>query len=389
MLNDYMTLGLIQIGIIGILVLAIYHLDMPNDEIGIPRKFIQRPFESDSQRFYVKKTMQSKHEMKPIKLFHDAKYRKYGNTFQTEPQNYQTNSSNQDLHKFPTLSVQNLEENTWTAVRFIGQLGNQMFELASAYGIAKARRSRLCVLDYAHSFLQSSVILIQNISQCPDIQLIDLYESGFGKYDDRLLSAHGNITVQMFLQSYKYFTEVPFQLRPRAWAEGWVHDHGVSVGIHVRRGDYASRRQNGGRPPPPVYFEYCLHLIRRRHGAFRAVVVSDDPDWVAAQPVFSGALIRRGGSPAEDMAVLAACRHVVASIGTFGWWGMRLKRGAGECFHYADPWDYDVVPDRRSAFKAEDHFLPAWTAVGDAELAAFQRQRNVSTSRRRILRDHA
>ena len=35
---------------------------------------------------------------------------------------------------------------------------------------------------------------------------------------------------------------------------------------------------------------------------------------------------------------------------------MRLKRGAGECFHYADPWDYDVVPDRRSAFKAEDHF---------------------------------
>ena len=71
------------------------------------------------------------------------------------------------------------------------------------------------------------------------------------------------------------------------------------------------------------------------------------------------------------MALLAACPHVIASIGTFGWWAMRLKRRPGECFYYADPWDYDAVPQHREAFRAADYFLPGWTGVGDAELAAF------------------
>ena len=146
---------------------------------------------------------------------------------------------------------------------------------------------------------------------------------------------------------------------------------GVTVGIHVRRGDYADNKNIGGRVAPAIYFEYCLQQLRQRHGPFKAVVVSDDPDWVRAQPVFAGATVHNG-SPEEDMAILAACRHVVASIGTFGWWAMRLKSRPGECFYYSDPWDYDVVPAYRPLFTAADHFLPSWTGVGDAELAAFR-----------------
>jgi galactoside 2-L-fucosyltransferase 1/2 len=157
--------------------------------------------------------------------------------------------------------------------------------------------------------------------------------------------------------------------KPRAWAKRWVEEHGVSVGIHIRRGDYKDAG-TGGRLPPALYFEYCLHLLRQRHGPLRAVVVSDEPDWVQAQPVFAAAILHRG-TAAEDMALLAACPHVIASIGTFGWWGMLLKTRPGESFYYADPWDFAVVPHHREAFRAEDHFLPEWRGVGDAELAAF------------------
>jgi hypothetical protein len=88
---------------------------------------------------------------------------------------------------------------------------------------------------------------------------------------------------------------------------------------------------------------------------------------VQAQPVFAAAILHLG-TAAEDMALLAACPHVIASIGTFGWWGMRLKTRPGESFDYADQWDFTVDPHRREAFGAEDHFL---RGVGDAELAAF------------------
>ena len=172
---------------------------------------------------------------------------------------------------------------------------------------------------------------------------------------------------------------MPFQLKPRAWAERWVEQHGVAVGIHVRRGDYVSRKDNGGRPPPALYFEYCLHLLRQRHGPLRAVVVSDDPDWVQAQPAFAAEILHRG-TPAEDMALLAACPHVIASIGTFGWWAMRFKTLPGESFYYADPWDLTVVPERREVFRAEDYFMPEWRGVDDAELAVFGPSRSVTAS---------
>jgi galactoside 2-L-fucosyltransferase 1/2 len=212
------------------------------------------------------------------------------------------------------------------------------------------------------------VELKKDITQCNDARHRDVHEAGFAKYDPTLASQDGNITLYQYLQSYKYFNELPFQLKPREWAERWVEQHNVSVGIHVRRGDFASHRGTGGRLPPTRYFEYCLNLLRQRYGSLRVVVVSDDPGWVKAQPAFATAILHRG-TAAEDMALLAACSHVISSIGTFGWWAMRLKTRPGENFYYSDPWDYSVVPERREAFQAADHFLPDWTGVGDAELA--------------------
>jgi len=259
----------------------------------------------------------------------------------------------------------------WTAVSLDQWLGNQLFQFASAYGIARSRGSRLCVNSLAGSQFSDSVELTDTISECPSADFRPAYEAGFAKYDPTLATERGNITVGSYLQSYKYFDEVPFQLKPRAWAKRWVEEHGVSIGIHVRRGDY-KEAGTGGRLPPALYFEYCLRQLRQRHGPLRVVVVSDDIEWVQAQPVFADAILHTGGSAAEEMAVLAACPHVISSVGALGWWAMRLKTRHGESFYYADPWDYEIVPHIEKRFRAEDYFLPEWTGVGDVELASLQ-----------------
>ena len=263
----------------------------------------------------------------------------------------------------------------WTLVRLHAGLGNQMFQFASATGIAQARKSRLCIIGrFELSALAQAVEFLGAVQNCEDQDRV-MYEeeSGFATFDQRLMNLRGTVHVATFLQSYKYFDRIPFRLKTEQWAARWVKAKGVTVGIHVRRGENARNQEVGGRVAPPIYFEYCLQLLKVRYGTFRTVVVSDDPDWVEAQPIFVGAIVRRGGSAAEDMAVLTACTHVVASIGTFGWWAMRLKSQPGDCFYYADPWNYTIVPQYRSQFTAADHFLPEWNGVGDAELVEFQR----------------
>ena len=395
-LKDFRTLLVVQLCIIGFMTMIIHEFGLP--EISNHEILQQDHFWSSHRSFQLAgKLKHSKHGTQPENQTYVMSFNKVlvkneeadfeavlSDNIRAEKSAYTINFENKSaehnlqIKKIETLvqseTLSRLEptnQTIWTAIGFLGQLGNQMFQLASAYGIAKSRGSRLCLFRYVHSDLYSSVDLNADISDCPDLYFPQKFEDGFGAFDATFMSERGNLRVHDFLQSYKYFDNVPFVLKTKAWAESWVEEHGVTVGIHVRRGDYVSRKDNGGRPPPPLYYEYCLHLVRQRHGPFKAVVVSDDPDWVRAQPVFAGATVHVG-SPAEDMAILAACRHVVASIGTFGWWAMRLKGRPGECFYYSDPWDYDVVPDRRKTFKAADHFLPSWTGVGDAELAAFR-----------------
>ncbi len=235
----------------------------------------------------------------------------------------------------------NFNPEIWTTVNFDQWLGNQLFQVASAYGIARSRGSRLCVQNFSGFQFSDSVELTRTIPECPTPDFRPVYEAGFGKYDPTLAAEKGNITVGSYLQSYKYFDEVPFQLKPKEWARRWVEEHGVSVGIHVRRGDYKDV-STGGRLPPALYFEFCLQQLRQRHGPLRVVVVSDDIEWVQSQPVFADAIVHTGGSAAE------------------------------ECFYYSDPWDYKIIPHVKERFRAEDYFLPEWTGVGDAELASFQ-----------------
>ena len=82
-----------------------------------------------------------------------------------------------------------------------------------------------------------------------------------------------------------------------------------------------------------AFYEGALAAFRRRlAGEALFVVVSDDPQWCEAQPLFhaSDVTVTRFAprdSPLHDLALLAACDHNVVSLGTFGWWGAWLAGG--------------------------------------------------------------
>jgi hypothetical protein len=143
--------------------------------------------------------------------------------------------------------------------------------------------------------------------------------------DDRLVSPHlDRLRAQLDLPA-----GTPYARRWIAAASGEE-----TVGVHVRRGDYAKKAFAGVFPLlPPQWYEAAAEAIGTAVPRPRFIVVSDEPGWVRANLKLPGAMEIASGeaaiSPQEDLAVLAACRHHIVANSTFSWWGARLARPGG------------------------------------------------------------
>jgi hypothetical protein len=101
----------------------------------------------------------------------------------------------------------------------------------------------------------------------------------------------------------------------------------------------------------------------KRTNVKRAVVVTDDPDWIKDFPsVFGEHVLSQGHPPGFDMALIAtATETLVIGIGTFAWWGAYLSN-AKRIIYY--PWQagYDS-----KEYVESDHMPDHWEK-GQAEL---------------------
>jgi galactoside 2-L-fucosyltransferase 1/2 len=254
---------------------------------------------------------------------------------------------------------------TKVSVTLIGGLGNQLFQAASSFGIALSRHAVWCVTNLNGSALSRNVRFQVQPIQCQahDVPYVD--ENGQSlKFQQHMMDAAGSIHVGAFLQSFRYFalSGLPFQLHDDAYGKEWVRTRSIQVGIHVRRTDQLTAA-HGGRDPGVGYFRTALDKLKNiLGGTFNAVVCTDDVDWIRHQSIFNGMNIRDGSDPAgEDMAILSACKHVIMSIGTFGWWASYLRDDFGETFYYATPFEGDR--------DYSEHFPSHWTGITDHQIA--------------------
>lgn len=255
---------------------------------------------------------------------------------------------------------------SWVAVRLVQRRGNQLFQLASSYGIAKARGARWCVMNPEDSLLRNLVAMHHRPALCPSYTYFErVSERGrFEHYVPEILSAPGNIEVGDYLQSWRYFQGLPFSLLHAEWARGWVASRKVEVGIHVRRGDLLERPANTMyNVAPAEYFANAIERLRAltQRQDLRFVVCTDDAAWVRAQPVFEGMLVTEGTTPDQDLSILAACKHIITSVGTFGWWAAYMKQDReGHVFYYDQPFKSNHEMGHNPA----DHFPPTWMPIG-------------------------
>ncbi|XP_023016250.1 galactoside 2-alpha-L-fucosyltransferase Sec1 [Leptinotarsa decemlineata] len=234
-----------------------------------------------------------------------------------------------------------------------GRLGNQMWEYASVWALA--RRTGLepyiprCIkikLDLV--FEQLSVPTFEEIGHCP-VQINHFVKSletwnftnqsiilpRYSIQPDLVLTWVQDI-VQEFTIKRKLLDKSQ-QILHRAIKTSNKLNH-IFVGVHVRRTDYIGylKRKHNIHPADYNFFISAMKTFEKKYSNCIFVMVSDDPLWCWKNFGFKSNVYvsgrRQKNSPALDMAILASCNHTIYDYGTFGEWGAILA--GGETIYY-------------------------------------------------------
>lgn len=252
-------------------------------------------------------------------------------------------------------------------VRILGGLGNQMFQYASAYAIARARNAQLFIdpHDYKKGRERAYLLDIFEIDQTiipfrynkkPKNPLKWLTETEWKRYqvleecghhyDEALITRPADYAVLAgYMQSPLYFQHMDAEIRAlfrvkRGLSEKAKAAHAAiaaspcPISIHVRRGDYLSNPSAAKvhNVLPLDYYKRAIELMQRLHGdGIQYFIFSEEQDVLREEFDFLPNASFIGGEPEapwEDMMLMSACRHHIIANSSFSWWGAWLNPDA-------------------------------------------------------------
>lgn len=267
----------------------------------------------------------------------------------------------------------------YATVNFEGRLGNQLFEFASLYGIAK--HNNLIPVIPANSILRRIFKITVGPTR-PEIKFTKRYHEKKGcVFEPPLMSVGGsqNVWIKGYLQSWKYIHQADSEIRKMytfqdtiaqkarstfqaviASKKNKITSNTVYVAVHVRRGDMKNNLnyvKYGYTTADTSYLSRAMNTFRKDFKDVLFVVGSDDLKWCKENMKDEDTVfIPPGNSPEMDIAILTNCNHTVVTVGSYGWWTAWLINGK-TIYYKGFP-----TPNSQLArlFNAADYFLPDW-----------------------------
>ena len=260
-------------------------------------------------------------------------------------------------------------------VRIMGGLGNQLFQYASSYSLAKRMNQEL-KLDasfFPKQNLRGLKLDKFNIEYADAISdlpfLTKVYKNRYlnkvlrdcnlsilpcGENTKYILETcsdivpkfytinEDNIYIDGYYQSEEYFKdyrkEIIRQFTPKYSFEKEYNDelnkiiNCESVAIHVRRGDFLSV-QNDHNPNHYLlseqYYHNALKYVKEELNNPTFFWFSDDIDWVKKNfkesDNYHFVSLRTEHADIDEMMLMKNCKHIIAANSTFSWWASWLN----------------------------------------------------------------
>lgn len=258
-------------------------------------------------------------------------------------------------------------------MRIKGGLGNQLFQYASSYALAKRLNQKLvfdpsftvnmttrdyklpllCVdtdeIIYTEQ-LPRKIIFLKNLYVNKTCRILNWAKHNCGKFvywletkdewqsEFFLLDAE-NLYVDGYFQSEDYFKqyrlELLRQIQPKYELENeYIKVLGEirscnSIAVHVRRGDFKKDSCEFHYLLDELYYTNAIQKIRTMVEKPIFFWFSDDMEWVkehiGVADNFRFVSINTKHGDIDDMMLMKNCKHIIAANSTFSWWAAWLN----------------------------------------------------------------
>jgi hypothetical protein len=228
-----------------------------------------------------------------------------------------------------------------------GRLGNQMFQYACAYALARKHNTNIGISSTDLYRSAGSNQLIETFELANAI--IDKFENikytfeevGF-EYDSRIELISDGTDIRGYFQSERYFSHIRNELincefkfksniDTRVNSIWSSYFEGASVcSIHIRCGDYkrlADTHYNLG----IEYYSKALSLVPKcdLYAVFSddLILASDLISSISGSPI--GKFIYPDFDYGESLSLMSRCDHHIIANSSYSWWGSWLSRNTG------------------------------------------------------------
>jgi hypothetical protein len=268
----------------------------------------------------------------------------------------------------------NSREQTVIITRIIGGLGNQLFQYAAAYALARKtnsvmkldirgyksqvrRKFELHRLNIAYELAaaqeieklmykteQKAVRWVRKLSKRPRPHAASFLREPHFQFSATIFDPDQSAYLDGYWQSEKYFLEYREDLLRRftlkhqfsTQAQAYLHNiqQSQSVGLHIRRGDYVSdpQTQKVHGKCPIEYYQHAIALIQEKVTRPHFFVFSDDLHWAKANLGFLDHLtfveFDDPDSACVELMLMSRCQHNIIANSSFSWWAAWLNPGS-------------------------------------------------------------
>ncbi len=290
-------------------------------------------------------------------------------------------------------------------LKITGGLGNQMFQYATAYALAKKNKTNIGI-DLSEinkkegkenftyrDFQLNSIFNISNYQLIPTHRYsFIINHSFFNKIKRKLIGGtyflEKNLTYQKdinlckknsyiegYFQSEKYFIEFENEIRNQFNFKGKFNlktnvlavkiKQSPSLAIHIRRGDYINNKiinQTHG-TCNLHYYKKALSLfdLKKHHLYF----FSDDINWVKNNFNFidlnNATFVdwNKGDNSWQDMYLMSLCENFIIANSSFSWWGAWLSVNKNKKVIAPKKWFADKIKNEQT----KDLFPTSWIKI--------------------------
>ncbi|MDT8387665.1 MAG: alpha-1,2-fucosyltransferase [Thiogranum sp.] len=243
-----------------------------------------------------------------------------------------------------------------------GGMGNQMFQYAAGrclayrtnqqlkldlrpllrYGSRDYALGHFCIADdsVATRLELSGFAIRAKLRKWLGTAPIMIKESGFG-FDPELLRCRGNVRIEGYWQSPRYFNEIEAIIRREFGFRDSPAGSNVelasrisahnSISVHLRCGDYINDPKTCAHHGncSMDYYTTAMGLMNKQIPDAHFYIFSDEPDWarVHLSPDHPHTYISHNGldHAHEDMRLMSLCRHHIIANSSFSWWAAWLN----------------------------------------------------------------